>query len=601
VRSCNTAFILLAGNLDPAALDRAARQLGFNVDYTSGLATPGAMYPTPIGPTEAAAAAIGQARVLATPVHMASVAAGLAAGGWRPPTLIAGEAVEPADPIDAEIAATIQDLMIRVVEDRRGTGSNAAVDGLTVGGKTGSAQLGSGEDDPLIAWFVGFSGDMAFAVMVEDGESGGKTAAPIAAAFLEFLGRVPGSGESVACTDPIDGWPTFQGNNARTGCVIGVEAIQSPVVRWSSNVGIQAWLNSPVIVDDLVIVGTAGSSRGRGDSLDGIVALRLSDGAIEWRVGAASDVNGIAAANGTLVVTGDEGKVWALRVNNGRTIWEFDAGTLVFTNPLVLEDRVIVGDAAGILRALSLDDGAELWRVFLSGPIRGGAASDGKLIYAASESGEIVAVNLEGDIIWNRVVDPSSDSAGRVRILAVPTIVEEWVIFSIIEEGTFTGPAVVAFDKYVGTERWRGTDPIGAGWSNLSNSPSVHAGRLVFASSLSTGIQAVEAASGAAAWAAVTPVLCDNQLASTLVVGDTVIVPRTDGSLYAFDAMTGRLTWQLELTANEEDVLVAECTRGNEDVFTAQLQSTPAIAPDGTILIGSLGGWLYAITETAEP
>lgn len=600
VRSCNTTFILLAGNLDPVAIDRAARQLGFNVDYTSGLATPGAMYPTPTGPTEVAAAAIGQARVLTSPVHMASVAAALAAGGWRPPSLIARGAVEPIDPLDAEIAATIQDLMIRVVEDRRGTGSNAAVDGLTVGGKTGSAQLGSGEDDPLIAWFVGFSGDMAFAVMVEDGESGGKTAAPIAAAFLEFLGRVPESAESVPCTDPVDGWPTFQGNNARTGCVVGVAAIQSPVVRWSSDVGIQAWLNSPVIVDDLVIVGTAGSSRARADSRDGIVAVRLSDGAIEWRVGAAGDVNGIAAANGTVVVTGDEGKVWALRASNGRTIWEFNAGTLVFTNPLVLEDRVIVGDAAGILRALSLDDGAELWRVFLAPPIQGGAASDGKLIYAASESGEIVAVNLDGDIIWNRVIEPSADSAGRVRILAPPTVVGESVVFSIIEEGTFTGPAVVAVDKYVGTERWRGADSIGAGWSSLSNSPSVHGGNLVFASSLSSGIQAVDAASGAAAWAAGTPVLCDSQWASTLVVGDTVIVPRTDGSLYAFDAITGELDWQLELTADEADVLDAECTRGDEDILMAQLQSTPAIAPDGTILVGSLGGWLYAVAAGPE-
>ena len=595
VRSCNTAFIQLAGNLDPTSMDSAARKLGFNLDYTIGIATPGATYPDPTSPTEGAAAAIGQARVLTTPVHMASVAAALAFGGWLPPTLIERSQMEPVDPIDPEIAATMQELMIRVVEDRNGTGNNAQVEGKTVGGKTGTAQLGSGEDDPVVAWFVGFSEDLAFAVMVEEGESGGRTAAPIAAAFLEFLDSVPAAAAAEVCTDPAAGWPTFQGNAERTGCVTGIEIGSDPQVKWSADLGVQAWLNNPVIIDGLVIVGTAGSSRERADSLDGIVAVRLSDGSIEWRVGAFRDVNGVAAAGGIVVATGDEGTVWGLRATDGRQLWEFDAGTLVFTNPLILEDRVIVGDAAGILRALSLEDGTELWSVFRSSAIRGGAASDGRLIYFASESGDVVAVNLDGEIIWERVVEPSSSEAGPVRILATPTVVGESVIFSVIEQGTFSGPALVAFDRYVGTERWRATDSIGAGWSSLPNSPSAHGGALFFASSLSTGVQAVDVASGSAVWDAETAVLCDEQRASTLVIGDTVIVPRTDGSLYAFDIIEQTMLWQLPLTTEEENISTAECTRGDVDVLAMPIQATPAIAPDGTIIVGSLGGWLYAV------
>lgn len=597
VLSCNTAFIQLAGTLDPEAIEGAARRLGFDVDYTIGLATPGGRYPAPTSPTEAAAAAIGQARVEATPVHMASVAAGIAAGGWRPPTLLERERINAPEPIDSQVARTLRELMVRVVEDQDGTGRNARVEGRTVGGKTGTAQTGTEEDDPLITWFVGFSDDLAFAVMVEGGESGGRTAAPIAAAFLEFLDAVPDSVTTAACTDPDNGWPTFQGNNARTGCVTGVEAITNPEIKWSSEIGIQAWLNNPVIVDGLVVVGTAGSARGRVDSRDGIVAVRLEDGAVQWRVGAAVDVNGLAATEGTVVATGDEGKVWALRTANGAVRWEFDAGTLVFTNPLIVEDRVIVGDALGVLHALRLRDGSPLWRVVLSAPIRGGAASDGRLIYAASETGEVVAVNLNGDVIWDRQIEAGPGAVGEVSVLAAPTVVGESVVFSVIEEGSFEGPAVVAFDKFVGTERWRGSDAIGAGWSDLSNSPSVDGGDLVFASSLSTGIQAVDAATGSAVWHIGTDVLCDRQWASTLVIGDTVIVPRTDGTLYAFDIDGGELLWDLPLTADEGEVLVAECTRGPQDVLDPQLQATPAIAPDGTIVVGSLGGWLYAVGE----
>ena len=366
VRSCNTAFIQLAGTLDPDAIEGAARRLGFNLDYTIGIATPGGTYPSPSSLPEAAAAAIGQARVLATPVHMASVAAGIARGGWIPPTLLERPLVDPVDPIEPGIAETIAELMVNVVEDRNGTGGNAAVDGVTVAGKTGTAQLGSEEDDPLVTWFVGFSGDLAFAVMVEEGESGGGTAAPIAAAFLELLDQIPESGGRVPCIDPAEGWPTFQGNAERTGCVVGVDPVTSPAVKWSVEIGAQAWLNNPVIHDGLVIVGTAGASRGSPDSQDGIVAVRLDDGTIEWRVGAAEDVNGVAVADGVVIATGDEGSVWALRASDGRLLWEFDAGTLVFTNPLVVGDLVVVGDAAGILRGLSLEDGAEVWTVFLS-------------------------------------------------------------------------------------------------------------------------------------------------------------------------------------------------------------------------------------------
>jgi cell division protein FtsI/penicillin-binding protein 2/outer membrane protein assembly factor BamB len=599
IQSCNTAFMQLAGEMDRTTVEETARKLGFNIDYTIGLAVPAASYPLPQSSNEAAAAAIGQASVQASPLHMASVVAALAGDGWRPPTILARDPVTPADPIDPAIAATIQELMVRVVEDRNGTGRNAAVDDVTVGGKTGTAQLGSEEDDPLVAWFVGFSEGLAFAVMVEEGESGGRSAAPLAAAFLEALDDVPDSGASLACTDATQGWATFQGSGARTGCATGVEPVTDPAVRWSAEVGIQAWLNNPIVVDDLVIVGTAGRRRGIGDDQDGVVALRLGDGEVEWRFGANGDVNGVSASGSTVVATGDEGKVWGINASNGKVRWTFDeAETLVFTNPLIVDGLVVVGDAGGGLWGLDLDDGDLRWKVPFSDSIRGGAATDGRLVFAADEAGQVIAVDLDGRVIWERELALSDDSLARsVSVWAAPTVVGDTVVISVVEEGSFTGPAVVALDKYVGTERWRGADAIGAGWSNLRNSPALLSRQLAFAGSLTTGVQAVDASSGSAVWTVETPVVCDVQWASLVVVGDQMLFARTSGALVAVDGSTREVLWQLALTDDEPDYEQADCSLGSAEILAMQLQATPAIAPDGTILVGSLGGWLYAVEQ----
>jgi cell division protein FtsI/penicillin-binding protein 2 len=69
-----------------------------------------------------------------------------------------------------------------------GTGTAANVPGAPVFGKTGTAEFGPGTPPATHAWFVGFRGDMAFAVLVEGGGVGGRVAAPIAARFLSAAG-----------------------------------------------------------------------------------------------------------------------------------------------------------------------------------------------------------------------------------------------------------------------------------------------------------------------------------------------------------------------------------------------------------------------------
>lgn len=193
-QSCNTAFVTLSANLaDAGALSGAATGFGFGATYDLGVSTAGARFPAPRDAAERASQAIGQGRVLASPVHMASVAAAVASGGWRAPRLLTDSPAGPVTPLDPQVAATLRELTAEVV--RSGTGTAAAVPGQQVGGKTGTAEIGGPEPDRTHAWFIGYRGQgpsgpgsglggLAFSVLVEGGGVGGRVAAPLAARFL---------------------------------------------------------------------------------------------------------------------------------------------------------------------------------------------------------------------------------------------------------------------------------------------------------------------------------------------------------------------------------------------------------------------------------
>ena len=180
-QSCNTAFVNLSADLADAALAGAATTFGFGSDYDLGLPTEGGQFPTPRDPAERASQAIGQGRVVASPLHMATVAAAVASGGWRAPRLLADNPQSPVTALEPATAGTLKELTAEVV--RSGTGMAAAVAGQQVAGKTGTAEFGP-DPNRTHAWFIGYRGTLAFAVLVEGGGVGGRVAAPLAARFL---------------------------------------------------------------------------------------------------------------------------------------------------------------------------------------------------------------------------------------------------------------------------------------------------------------------------------------------------------------------------------------------------------------------------------
>ena len=193
--SCNTAFTQLAATMGDSDSHDAAAALGVGSGWDKHLGiagTFGGSVPVATSKTEKAATAFGQAKTEASPASLAVMAASVARGSYIEPALIRTPAVAGADrapkPLDAKAIGELRTLMRLVVTEGTGVALKS-VPGAEVFGKTGTAEHGSKNPPETRAWFVGWQGNVAFAVLVEEGKSGGTVAAPIARAFLETLQR----------------------------------------------------------------------------------------------------------------------------------------------------------------------------------------------------------------------------------------------------------------------------------------------------------------------------------------------------------------------------------------------------------------------------
>ncbi len=188
-QSCNTTFVELASRLDRGTLTQTAAGLGIGVPWQLGVDVFTGSVPVASDPVSAAAATFGQGEVTVSPIAMASAVAAVAGGRWQQPRLLL-DPMPPSTSPNSELPRSsleaLRSMMRQVVISGTAT-ALADVPGEPVYGKTGSAEYGDHNPPASHAWFVGWQGDLAFAVLVLDGGSGSQTAVPIAERFLRGL------------------------------------------------------------------------------------------------------------------------------------------------------------------------------------------------------------------------------------------------------------------------------------------------------------------------------------------------------------------------------------------------------------------------------
>ncbi len=190
--SCNSVFAPLGARVGGKRLLAMAEKFGFNQTPTIPGAVESSIPPSSLNSDlEVGSSAIGQGEVLATPLEMTDVGATFAMGGRRPlPTLQAHRRPRFVRVTSGHVAGEVQQMMVAVVD--YGTGTAASIPGVTVAGKTGTAELantttaGGGSvanaNSLTDAWFVGYAPvghpRIVVGALFPNQGAGGATAAP---------------------------------------------------------------------------------------------------------------------------------------------------------------------------------------------------------------------------------------------------------------------------------------------------------------------------------------------------------------------------------------------------------------------------------------
>jgi peptidoglycan glycosyltransferase len=199
--SCNITFAQLGAALGEETIAKYAEAFGYGSRVSVPMASTPSIYPLGMDAPQLMLSSFGQYDVRVTPLQIAMTTAAIANGGTMMQPTVVERVIAPnltdlvpfqpeayGQPVSAETAAAVARLMVANVSN--GAASNARMNGVDVGGKTGTAQ--NTENIPNTLWFTGFAPandpQVAVAVVVENGTGfGNSVAAPIAKKVFEAV------------------------------------------------------------------------------------------------------------------------------------------------------------------------------------------------------------------------------------------------------------------------------------------------------------------------------------------------------------------------------------------------------------------------------
>lgn len=278
-------------------------------------------------------------------------------------------------------------------------------------------------------------------------------------------------------------------------------------------------------------------------------------------------------------------------------------------NPVIAGERIFAADSDGLVMAVNIENGDEIWQVNLQTPIGGGLGLGDGILAIGSEEGEVIVIAQEnGETLWRAPVSS--------EILSIPAINDE-----IIAVQTLDGK-LYGFNVETGARRWIYETTVPALSLRGTSSPIIN-NNLVYAGFSNGKLVAVNSRNGDVSW--------ENQVAipqgrsdierlvdvdgTPLLVDSILYVTSFQGRVVALNARTGRLLWQQESSsyqsigegfgniylADEDSRLIAYDQETNQVLWDQPaFENRDITAPTvfkNYIVFGDYDGYLHLISQ----
>jgi outer membrane protein assembly factor BamB len=242
------------------------------------------------------------------------------------------------------------------------------------------------------------------------------------------------AGESLAA-DPQPVWHATPGRAIRGAMALGDSVIavgttDRAVVLLQRSTGKLIWRHrvpgtvagGPLLAGDRIFVGTQAVPDGR------VVAIRLRDGKTIWETRTGGITAPLALGDSTVIAASDAGRVVALDAASGRERWRRSLGRAVRTTPILTADGIVIatlGDSAFLLDA---GTGAIRARTATPGTVIGTPASSVRRLYAGTTAGHLLALSVPDlRVVWDRPVQDA--------VYGAPALVRD-TVFAVTAAGT---------------------------------------------------------------------------------------------------------------------------------------------------------------------
>ncbi|MDX3636921.1 PQQ-binding-like beta-propeller repeat protein [Streptomyces europaeiscabiei] len=301
-------------------------------------------------------------------------------------------------------------------------------------------------------------------------------------------------------------------------------------------------------------------------------------------------------SGGTVYVTSNDRKVYALDAATGTRKWAYRTGDAIEASPFVSGGTVYVGSRDGKVYALDAATGDKKWAYTTGAGVESTPVEVGGTVYVGSGDAQVYALDARtGARKWAHRTEGSVETR------------------PVVARGTvYVGSGdskMYALDAATGDKKW--TYPT----RDWIESAPVLSGDTLYVGSRDETLYALDAATGTEKWSVASG---DWQGSAPAVVGDTVYVSG-EGELMALDAATGRRTWQstsvgygtpyapvvsegVVYVVSGDHVYAVDATTGDTNwtsTTTSSAGSAPAVA-DGTVYVGDDEGKVYAISKDGD-